>query len=150
MVFGLASYKDGQSFEEFKFFIQNCFDHKYHKTYEKNEEFEHDLLRIVAFCSIRMSPEDQKAFIFRSEIEIFAFEMLKLKDPRTIDHCLLIIGQFSAQDDSTICQKFMEDFKLLEHLQWVLVECQIKVRTNAIWVLQNLACTTDTANLMLK
>jgi hypothetical protein len=82
-----------------------------------------------------MSPEDQKAFIFRNEIEIFTFSMLKLKDPRTIDHCLLIIGQFVAQEDSTICHKFMEEYKLLEHIQWVLLECQIKVRNNAMWVL---------------
>ena len=60
----------------------------------------HDLLRIVAMCAIRMSPEDIQSFVLRAEIENFAFKMLSEKDPRSIDHCLLIIGQLSAQEDS--------------------------------------------------
>jgi len=46
--------------------------------------------------------------------------------------------------------KFINDYNLLEDLQWVLLTGSIKMRRDTIWILQNTACSERGAEVIME
>ena len=100
-----------------------------------------DVIRIIANTCMKISSEDNMRVIIKPFVERLVFDQLKLRSAQTIKQCCTIIGQNIAIYEG--------DFKLLEYieqglldeLQWVLLQTNAETRKEAIWVLQNLACS---------
>lgn len=62
-------------------------------------------------------------------------------DWSTFEKCIAIIGQYLAitEDGSSIALRYIEEYKILDDLQRVMIDGKLQSRRDTIWVMQNLA-----------
>ena len=103
---------------------------------ERNKiAFEKDIITILKQCVINCSTEVLKNQLLTDEVEAFTFQYLESTDYTMFKHCLAIIGQYIALGDEVLSMRYLNEKRLLERLQWALLEGAQPLRNDALWIL---------------
>ena len=113
------------------------------------DSFDKDILLILKQCAINCSNEVLVQQFLNPKVEKYAFEKLKTTDYGLFRHAFTVIGQFVALGEQSISMKYLTQTNLIDNIQWALAEGAQPLRNDALWIMQNLACSPDAANKIL-
>jgi hypothetical protein len=88
--------------------------------------------------------------LFRPPIEEMVFSLFRTFDPRSVVACNTVVGQFIALHDDGLSEKYIKERNLLAILAEILSKGSLEMRKEALWMLQNIACGTKSADLMVR
>lgn len=104
---------------------------------------------IISKCALKCSNQDIEQVIHTPMVEGFILSHLKKRNIKSTKHCLSALGQFIAVVESRdLGLEYIKEAALLEDLQWALLAGNSNVRSEALWILSNLACSPESAVLI--